>query len=91
MLFFSLVCNASQKEVAIMLQFSLDRGRQAHFLHMMQGLAGKFKLAETSEFQGESNLLLSAQRGQVSSPQSGFEHRHDVIHWNKGSNISVES
>ena len=50
-------CNASQKKVGISLEFSLDRGRQAHFLHMMQEWAGKFKLAETFELQGELNLL----------------------------------
>ena len=78
MLFF-LACNASQKEMDIMLHFSLDSERQAHFLHMMQGWAGKFKLAETSELQGESNLLPLAQRGQLSSPQSGFRHLHGVV------------
>ena len=47
-------------------------------------MSGKFKVAETSELQGESNLLPSARRGQLSSAQSGFGHQHGVDHWNKG-------
>ena len=63
----------------------------AHFLHMMQGWAGNFKLAETFKFQGESNLLPSAQKGQLSCPQSGFGNYRGVVSWNKGSKIYIES
>ena len=44
----------------------------------------EFKLAETSKLQGESNLLPLAQRGQLSSPQSGFGHRHGMAIGIKG-------